>query len=110
MSGLSVAVFASTDNFVISVGALTVAAFGMVSVGICTQTLIQAVVKDSMRGRVLSFWGLTLRGGPAIGALIMGTLSEWVGFGPPLAVGGILCFLGGTLALRSRARLAALLT
>ncbi len=108
LSGVSVAVFGLTDDFMVGVVALTVASFGMVSVGIGTQTLIQAVVDDGMRGRVLSFWGLILRGGPAIGAIIMGSLSEWVGFGPPLAAGGFLCLLGGGMALRSRSRLAKL--
>ena len=107
LSGLSVAAFALTKNFTFGVAALTVAAFAMVVVGIGSQTLIQSAVEDGMRGRVLSFWGLTLRGGPAVGAVAMGGLSEFVGFGPPLAVGGGLCLLAGTLALRDRRRLAA---
>jgi len=108
LSGISVAAFAGTDSFVVGVSALTIASFAMVAVGIGTQTLIQAVVEDGMRGRILSFWGLILRGGPAVGAIIMGTLSEWVGFGLPLAVGGLICLAGGILALRSRNRLARL--
>jgi len=87
---------------------LTVAAFAMVVAGIATQTLLQVMVDDSMRGRVLSFWGLILRGGPAVGAIAMGGMSEFVGFGPPLAFGGALCFLGGVLAFKRRTRLASL--
>lgn len=107
LSGISVAAFAATQNFAFAVGALTVASFAMVVVGIGTQTIIQTVVEDGMRGRVLSFWGLILRGGPAVGAISMGGLSEFVGFGPPLAVGGGVCLLVGLLALRGRMRLAA---
>lgn len=107
LSGVSVGLFASTQNFAFGVAALTIAAFAMVVVGIGTQTLIQNVVEDGMRGRVLSFWGLVLRGGPAVGAVAMGTMSEFVGFGPPLAVGGGLCLLSGLYALRARAQLAA---
>ncbi len=107
LSGISVAAFAATENFAFAVGALTVAAFAMVVVGIGTQTIIQMVVEDGMRGRVLSFLGLILRGGPAIGAIAMGGLSEFVGFGSPLATGGVICLLAGLLALRGRVRLAA---
>jgi predicted MFS family arabinose efflux permease len=108
LAGLCVAAFASTANFNLGVIALTVAAFAMVVAGIATQTLLQVMVDDSMRGRVLSFWGLILRGGPAVGAIAMGGMSEFVGFGPPLAFGGALCFLGGVLAFKRRTRLASL--
>ena len=40
--------------------------------GIGVQTLMQLTVDASVRGRVLSIFGLTFRGVPALGALIMG--------------------------------------
>jgi len=41
---------------------------------------------------VLSLYGLTVRGMPAIGALIMGGAAESVGLRLPVAAGAILCF------------------
>jgi MFS family permease len=44
-----------------------------------------------MRGRVMSLYGLTWRGIPAIGALMMGGLSSWAGLQAPLIGGGLFC-------------------
>ena len=62
----------------------------MVAAGIGTQTLLQTAVDEGMRGRVLSLFGLIFRGGPALGALVMGAASELVGLQAPLAVGALL--------------------
>ncbi len=51
---------------------------------------MQVAVDEAMRGRVLSLFGLIFRGGPALGALIMGAASELVGLQAPLAVGALL--------------------
>ena len=54
------------------------AALGMTMsiAGAGIQTLLQFHVDSDMRGRVLSIYGLILRGGPAIGALTMGWIAE----------------------------------
>ena len=45
-----------------------------------------------MRGRVMSLYGMISRGGPAVGALVMGTLSDWVGLRWPVAGGAVIAF------------------
>jgi MFS family permease len=62
----------------------------MVAAGVGTQTLLQTAVDESMRGRVLSLFGLIFRGGPALGALVIGAASEFVGLQAPLAAGALL--------------------
>lgn len=74
---------------------------GLVVGGIGVQTLIQGAVDDRRRGRVLSLYGITFRGGPAIGALGMGVVADTVGLWPPLAVGTA---IAAVLALRMRLR------
>lgn len=49
------------------------------------QTLIQAAVAPSHRGRVISLYSLNGRAGPALGALIMGYLSHVLGLQIPTA-------------------------
>ncbi|MEO0382650.1 MAG: MFS transporter [Pseudomonadota bacterium] len=53
------------------------------AVGICmivrasgTQTLLQFAVEDQMRGRVMGYYGLFLKGGSAFGALLVGLLTD----------------------------------
>lgn len=105
LSGFTVAVFAVVGNFWLALAAMSVTGFAIVASGIATQTLIQSSVDDSMRGRVLALWGLIFRGVPALGALAMGWLSGFVGFGWPVAAGGIVCFLLGLWMFRRRERL-----
>jgi hypothetical protein len=42
-----------------------------------------------MSGRVMALYGLIFRAGPAIGAVLMGTLSEYLGLRLALALGAI---------------------
>jgi MFS family permease len=83
--------FSQTTNFTLGVILMVFAGFQYVILGACTQTLIQTVAEERMRGRVLAFYGLVWMGGAALGALVMGALSEKFGLGPPIAVGGFLC-------------------
>lgn len=88
VAGLVLAVFASVEHFWIAVLSMVVAGFTMVSCGVSTQTLIQNSVEEQMRGRALSLWGMIFRGGPALGALVMGWFSGFFGLGWPVGVGG----------------------
>ena len=46
-----------------------------------------------MRGRVMAFYGMIFRAGPALGALISGWLATRWGFRPPVAAGALACIL-----------------
>ena len=80
-------VFSQTSNFWVALVALAVAGGAMVTHGAGSQTLIQSAVDEDMRGRVVALYGMLFRGGPAIGALIMGWVSDWAGLHWPLVVG-----------------------
>jgi predicted MFS family arabinose efflux permease len=82
--------FALSTWFPVAVTCVAIAGFAMVATGVATQTLIQITVDEAVRGRVLSLFGLIFRGGPALGALIMGAASELVGLQAPLATGAVL--------------------
>ena len=57
--------------------------------GVGAQTLIQAAVDIRMRGRIMALYGMIFRAGPAVGAVLMGTLSEYLGLRLALALGAI---------------------
>ena len=106
---LALLLFAATDSLWVAVPALAVAGFCMVVNGVGTQILLQLSVESSMRGRVMSLYGLIFRGGPAIGALIMGAASEAVGLRWPLAAGVGLALLATAWIWRRRQRMTAAL-
>jgi predicted MFS family arabinose efflux permease len=103
---LSVLGFSLTTSFPLALVCMALSGFGMVAAGVGTQTLMQTSVEEAMRGRVLSLFGLIFRGGPALGALLMGTASEVVGLQAPLAVGCVIGLLAATLIWRHRASIA----
>jgi len=73
------------------------------------QTLIQSAVSPDMRGRVLGLYGLVARGGPALGALLMGIAAEHFGLRAPVIFGAALCLLLWIWAWPRRKALAAAL-
>lgn len=96
-------VFIATDILWVGAGALAFAGFAAVAISVSTQTLVQTGVPSHVRGRVLSIWGMLLRGVPAAGALAMGSASDFVGLKAPLLLGALAC-LAGALALARWAR------
>ena len=85
--------FSATDVFWLALPCLAVAGFAMIVVGAGEQTLLQNAVDPGLRGRVMGLYGMINRGGPAVGALVMGTLSSYVGLQWPVAGGAAICLL-----------------
>ena len=90
-------------------GLLRSPAFAQLDAGVGTQILLQLSVEPEMRGRVMSLYGLIFRGGPAVGALLMGVTSEAVGLRWPLAAGAALTLVACATIWLRRARLDAAL-
>ena len=84
--------FVLTGRFILALVCLAVAGGAMVIAGAGTQTLVQQAVSPDKRGRVMALFGMVFRGAPALGALWLGGLSEWLGLSLALAVG---CGLAG---------------
>ncbi len=90
---IALILFCMTDVIAIAAAIMVVAGFTMVAQGVSTQVLIQSGVSGEYRGRVLGVYGLVARVGPAIGAVVLGALTDYFGMRWPLAVGGGLCLL-----------------
>ena len=58
--------------------------------GISIQIMLKLEVESQFRGRLLILYGLVLRGGPAIGALLVGTTADWIGLEWPLTTAAAL--------------------
>jgi len=90
------------SNFYIAIGLTTIAGAFLVTSGAGTQTIVQMAVDDSMRGRVMSMFGVIFRGGSALGALIIGAISEATGLRIPLAVGAVLAIIANCWVIYRR--------
>lgn len=105
LTGVTLAGFGATHWFDFAL-VLVLIASGAISVcGTATQTLVQRIVDEDKRGRVMSLWGLIFRGAPSLGVLVMGTLSEWFGLAAPVIGGAAVCVGFALYGLRWRTRL-----
>ncbi|MBV9966134.1 MAG: MFS transporter [Alphaproteobacteria bacterium] len=86
---LAILAFTATDRFYLALPFVFIAGTAMVITGVGAQTLIQASVEPQMRGRVMALYGMIFRAGPALGALLIGSLSERFGLRLPLAIGAL---------------------
>lgn len=85
--------FVATRVYWVGLASIFLCGFSMVSTGISAQTLIQSAVDPAMRGRVLGFYGMLVRGGPAFSALLLGSLSSLLGLRLALALAALVCLL-----------------
>lgn len=86
-----IAAFILTPNFWVGCIILTAAGFFTAVFAISAQTLVQASVPDSARGRVMSLWFILSRGGPDLGALAIGLSAQTFGLHQTFLGGVALC-------------------
>jgi predicted MFS family arabinose efflux permease len=93
--GASVAGFSLSHDLFLSYGMLVVSGASMMAVFATMNSLVQLIVSNEMRGRVMSVYNLAFRGGMPFGNLAAGWLVK--GFGAPvvLAVDGMLLVVLG---------------
>ena len=87
---VSLFAFTATQSFVFGLVCASFIGAAIVVGGTGTQTLMQNAVDGTMRGRVMSLYGMVYRGGPALGAFAMGSAAEFIGFQSALACGGVI--------------------
>ena len=68
--------------------------FGFMTQMAASNTVIQTIVDDEKRGRVMSFYMMAFLGTVPFGSLISGWLSSRIGAGHTLLVGGVCCTVG----------------
>ncbi|MFM1814135.1 MAG: hypothetical protein RLZ98_830 [Pseudomonadota bacterium] len=94
--------FSITQSFFFGLILLAVLGYSFTVNGICTQSLLHASIDDSIRGRIMSLYGVILRSVPAAGALVIGILAEIFGLGPPFLVAGLLMAILAAMAVLHR--------
>ena len=62
-----------------------------------SNSIIQTVVDDDKRGRVMSFYMMAFAGTAPFGSLLAGSLASTIGVSYTLLLGGFLCVIGALL-------------
>jgi len=99
--GFSLVVFAFSKWFWVSVALLLPAGYSMMLQMACSNTLIQTMVPNELRGRVMALYSMSFMGLAPFGALFGGALAHSVGAPITVAAGGVACLIGASWFART---------
>ena len=98
--GVFLTLFAFSRYFWLSFILLLPVGFAMMTQMGATNTLLQVMVPDRLRGRVMSLYSMMFVGMGPIGALLAGFSAAKIGAPTTVAIGGITCLIGGIVFMR----------
>jgi MFS family permease len=88
----SLVLLALSSSFILSAAILVFVGFSILSSTVIINSLIQAMVPDEFRGRVMSIFILTFAGTAPFGSIIAGSLAQVLGVRIALGIIGLICF------------------
>lgn len=98
--GLALIVFGMSGVLWLSLPLLAIAGFAMMVQSAASNTVVQTIVADKLRGRVMGFFAMAFMGTMPFGALLAGVLARHVGAPATVMLGGGLCIVAGALFAR----------
>jgi len=95
--GISLTFFGASRLYWFSLVALVLAGYAMMMQFTSANTLIQAMVPDQLRGRVMSLYSMMFIGMAPIGSLVAGKMAQHIGAPSTVALGGLASLVGGVV-------------
>ena len=95
--GVALIAFSASRTFWLSAILLVPAGASMMTQMASSNTLVQAMVPDRLRGRVMAVYSMMFMGMAPFGALLAGTLAERIGAPRTVAIGGLVCIAGAAI-------------
>ena len=93
--GAGLTVFSQSHWIALSFVALCFTGFGLiVQLALCN-TVLQTIVDDDKRGRVMSLYTMAFMGMAPFGSMLAGSLASSIGAPRTVLLGGLVCILGG---------------
>jgi len=99
--GVSLLTFAASRLTWLSMLALAAAGLGMMVQMASSNTILQTIVDEDKRGRVMSFYAMAFMGTVPLGSLLAGALAARIGAPGTVAVGGVACLAGAAAFARA---------
>nr|WP_313933902.1 MULTISPECIES: MFS transporter [Nostocales] len=107
--GVGFICFSVSQVFWISQLALVMVGWSSTLQVAASNTLLQFIVEDSKRGRVMSFYAMCFMGMAPFGNLLAGTLANYLKAPNTLILGGVICILGSLLFIQQLPQLVKLI-
>jgi MFS family permease len=91
---MGIIAFSFSNILIVSLSMMFVAGFGMIVQIASANTILQSIVEEDKRGRVMSIYTTAIIGMAPIGNLFAGALASWIGAPQALILSGLSCVIG----------------
>lgn len=95
--GVFLILFSFSHSFWLSAALLVPVGFSMMLQMSSSNTLVQSMVPDELRGRVMAVYSMMFMGMAPLGALMAGSLAGILGAPATVALGGAVCIVGSII-------------
>jgi len=92
--GLGLISFSLSRVFWLSMVLMPITGFGMMVQMTSSNTILQTIVEEDKRGRIMSFYTMAFMGMVPFGGLFAGSVAHRIGAPATVAIGGIACIVG----------------
>jgi MFS family permease len=107
--GLALVCFSLSRWLWLSLLLMVLTGYGFMQQLAASNTILQTIVEEDKRGRVMSFYAMAFQGAAPFGSLTAGAVASRIGAPKTLAMGGCLCVLGALWFSRQLPRLRAVI-
>ena len=91
---MGIIAFSFSNILIVSLSMMFFAGFGMIVQIASANTILQSIVEEDKRGRVMSIYTTAIIGMAPIGNLFAGALASWIGAPQTLILSGLSCVIG----------------
>ncbi len=98
--GVGLAAFSRSTVLALSLPLILIAGMAMMVLMAASNTILQTLVDEDKRGRVMSFYAMAFFGTVPLGSLLGGIAADRIGAPNTLLVGGAACVVAGLVFLR----------
>lgn len=103
--GVSISFFAISRSLLFSLFILTFSGFGMFAQITCSNTILQTLVEDNKRGRIMSLYTMAFMGMVPLGSLYVGALAHYIGASKTLIINGVMMIITSLLFIKNLPKL-----
>lgn len=105
-SGAALAAFSHLELYFVALALMVPVGGGVTLAAASSNTILQTIVDDRLRGRVAGFYTLAFLGVAPLGHITAGSLAGAIGVQNTFLLNGVVCLCGGLVFLRMLPRLA----
>lgn len=104
-AGAALAVLSWAGGVYLALPLLSIVGFGTLVTSVSVNMILQTIVDDDKRGRVMSLYTAAFLGMSPFGAIAAGALADWIGVAATLTAGGVCCALAAAYLAHKRAQI-----